>query len=85
MCLSFALLLDLAQVWKQFDLNGDEIIKVHEVEKFLSKLRVTLPEAKRHELVKSLDKNNDGTISFIEFVHVYNDPDFRKYKCILNQ
>jgi Ca2+-binding EF-hand superfamily protein len=75
----------LVTEWKKFDLNGDEIIQVREVEKFLSSLKVNMPADKRAELIKALDTNGDGTVSFIEFVHLYNSPGFKQYKYYTNR
>lgn len=47
---------DLANAWKKFDVNGDEVIKAEEVEQFLADLNINMPAEAREEFVATLDK-----------------------------
>jgi hypothetical protein len=37
-------------------LNGDGVVKTSEVNEFLSHLNIVIPEAKKQQIVKELDK-----------------------------
>merc|ERR1712127_265300 len=71
---------DLADAWQKLDQNGDETILVSEVDQFLQDLKIKMPEDARDALIADLDKNGNGTISFIEFVIAYNNGVFSEFK-----
>ena len=52
-------------LFEQIDINGDHVLQKEEVEKHFE--RLGLPTV-AGELLKELDKNNDGQIDFEEFV-----------------
>lgn len=58
----------MANAWKKFDINGDEVIKAEEVEQFLADLNINMPEEAREEFVASLDKYVFIFFSFISNV-----------------
>jgi Ca2+-binding EF-hand superfamily protein len=57
--------------WDKCDLNHDGTVSVTEVDKFLSNLNISLPQSRRAEIIKALDRNGNGTIEFVEFVVNY--------------
>ncbi|BDA43763.1 hypothetical protein COCOBI_04-7790 [Coccomyxa sp. Obi] len=59
---------DLAIIFTKYDVNDDMVLEASEVRKLFQEEGYDFDEAEAKEAVKLLDKNNDGIISFEEFV-----------------
>jgi len=59
---------ELKEAFKIFDKDGDGKITVDEVENLLKSLGERATRADALEMIAKVDKNNDGTIDFEEFV-----------------
>lgn len=70
---------DLATAWQKLDIDGNETILTSEVDTFLCELGKSMSEENRDAFIAELDKNGNGTISFIEFVIFYNNGGFDQY------
>jgi len=53
--------------FKKYDKNGDNTIDASELIEVLKDNGIQNPETIVHEVMKAIDKNNDGSISFVEF------------------
>lgn len=69
----------IKNAWDKFDLNGDGEVSTREVDKFLAHLSIKLPDSERQNFIHILDRNNNGTIEFVEFVKVYETGIFKQY------
>jgi len=58
----------LRESFKQYDLNDDNQIDKHELLKILKDVGLPNPEKEVASVMQKLDSNNDGTISFAEFL-----------------
>eukprot|EP01118_Nematostelium_gracile_P019968 TRINITY_DN949_c0_g1_i2.p2 TRINITY_DN949_c0_g1~~TRINITY_DN949_c0_g1_i2.p2 ORF type:complete len:157 (+),score=48.53 TRINITY_DN949_c0_g1_i2:90-560(+) len=64
---------ELKQSFRLFDKNGDGKITHSELRDAMKKLGVDLSKKEVTELIKSVDKNKNGTVEFDEFVELMKD------------
>lgn len=57
----------LRDIFRQFDVNGDGVLTVNELEAMLVKLQVSVERRYLQALLQQFDRNGDGVIDFEEF------------------
>ena len=56
--------LELRQAYNLFDTNKDGTLTPEEIKKLIAKVGLDLKSNEIDELIRHLDKNNDGSITF---------------------
>ena len=56
--------LELRQAYNLFDTNKDGTLTPEEIKKLIAKVGLDLKSYEIDELIRHLDKNNDGSITF---------------------
>ncbi|KAK3611555.1 hypothetical protein CHS0354_016488 [Potamilus streckersoni] len=67
---------ELKKAFKRFDKDGDGHITRDEIRLVFQESGVELDDAALEDLVKVADTNNDGIISYEEFVHAISEKDW---------
>ncbi len=63
----------LAEAFSNFDKDGNKFLSPEEIFQTMNELGVEITLKEVHELVKEIDENNDGKISYEEFLEIWNN------------
>jgi Ca2+-binding EF-hand superfamily protein len=63
----------LLQVFKKFDKDGNGLLTADEIMNTMKSLGIEISSQDVKELVKEMDENNDGKISYEEFLNAWNN------------
>ncbi|KAI3645706.1 hypothetical protein MP228_008634 [Amoeboaphelidium protococcarum] len=61
--------------FKSYDLDSDNFLDFHDVTKMMEKLQQTKTATEVKKMIQEIDKDQDGKISFIEFLAMLSGPD----------
>ncbi len=56
--------------FKHLDDNGDGVLSLAEIQQMFSKLGLNKSEDDLKSIISEIDTNNDGSISFVEFLYI---------------
>jgi Ca2+-binding EF-hand superfamily protein len=64
---------DLLKVFKKFDQDGNGLISADEILSTMKSIGIEISDNDVKELIKEMDSNNDGKISYEEFLKAWQN------------